>query len=79
MAGVGIVGDRETKAPAIEFGRKLSARMMDLGLSASISARTTFSGCIRIAPPLTITVEELAMGLAIFKEALTTDGAMPLY
>lgn len=80
MAGVEIVGNRETKAPAIEFGRKLSARMMDLGLSASISARTTFSGCIRIAPPLTITMDELATGLAIFEEALrTTDGSTPLY
>lgn len=80
MAGIEIVSDRETKAPAIDFGRKLSARMMDLGLSASISARTTFSGCIRIAPPLTITDEELATGLAIFEEALkSTDGSIPLY
>lgn len=80
MAGVEIVSDRQTKAPAIEFGRKLSARMMDLGLSASISARTTFSGCIRIAPALTITDEELSMGLGIFEEALkSTDGSMPLY
>jgi 4-aminobutyrate aminotransferase-like enzyme len=80
MAGVEIVSDRETKEPAIEFGRKLSARMMDLGLSASISARTTFSGCIRIAPPLTITEEELTKGLAILEEALkTTEGSIPLY
>lgn len=80
MAGVEIVSNRETKAPAIEFGKKLSAKMMSLGLSASISARTTFSGCIRIAPPLTITDEELAMGLAIFEEALrSTEGSMPLY
>jgi 4-aminobutyrate aminotransferase-like enzyme len=80
MAGVEIVSNRETKAPAVEFGKKLSAKMMSLGLSASISARTTFSGCIRIAPPLTITDEELAMGLAIFEEALrSTEGSMPLY
>lgn len=80
MAGVEIVSDRVTKSPAIEFGKKLSARMMDLGLSASISARTTFSGCIRIAPPLTITDDELAAGLAIFEEALkTTEGSMPLH
>jgi 4-aminobutyrate aminotransferase-like enzyme len=80
MAGVEIVADRETKTPAIDFGKKLGARMMELGLSASISARTTFSGCIRIAPPLTITDDELVMGLAIFEEALkTTEGSMPLY
>jgi 4-aminobutyrate aminotransferase-like enzyme len=80
MAGVEIVSDRGTKAPAIDFGKKLSAKMMDLGLSATISARTTFSGCIRIAPPLTITDKELAEGLSIFEEALrTTQGSMPLY
>lgn len=50
MAGVEIVGDRETKAPAMEFGKSLNAKLMELGLSATI-----FSGCIRIAP-LTITV-----------------------
>ncbi|KUJ20682.1 2,2-dialkylglycine decarboxylase [Mollisia scopiformis] len=80
MAGVEIVSDRETKAAAIEFGKNLSARIMELGLSAIISARTTFSGCIRIAPPLTITNDELSEGLAIFEEALrTTQGSMPLY
>lgn len=80
MAGVEIVSNRETKEPAIEFGRRLSARMMDLGLSASIAARTTFSGCIRIAPPLTITDEELEGGLEIFEEVLrSTEGSMPLY
>lgn len=65
---------------AIEVGKNLSARMMELGLSATISARTTFSGCIRIAPPLIISDEEIEIGLAIFEEALSmTDGSMPLY
>ncbi|KAF5009852.1 hypothetical protein FDECE_3947 [Fusarium decemcellulare] len=76
MAGVEIVSDRETKAPDIDLGRRLSSRMMELGLSATISARTTFSGCIRIAPPVTISEEELQEGLEIFEEALrTTDGS----
>jgi 4-aminobutyrate aminotransferase-like enzyme len=80
MIGVEIVSDRETKAAAIDFGKKLSASMMELGLSATISARTTFSGCIRIAPPLIISDEEIDTGLSIFEEALrTTPGSMPLY
>lgn len=79
MAGVEVVSDRDAKAPAIEFGKKLSARKMESSLSATISARTTFSGCIRIAPPLTITDEELVEGLAIFEEALgTSPESMPL-
>jgi 4-aminobutyrate aminotransferase-like enzyme len=53
---------------------------MELGLSATISARTTFSGCIRIVPPLTITDEELDEGLRVFEDALrTTEGSMPVY
>ena len=79
MAGVEIVSDRVTKAPALDLGKRLSARMMELGLSASISARTAFSGCIRIAPPLVMSDEELEEGLSIFEEALkTTEGSMPL-
>ena len=79
MAGVEIVSDRVTKAAAIELGKRLSARMMELGLSASISARTAFSGCIRIAPPLVMTDEELEKGLSIMEEAFkTTEGSMPL-
>lgn len=79
MAGVEIVSDRRTKTADVEFGKRLSARMFDLGLSATISARTTFSGCIRIAPPVTITSQELEEGLRIFEEALrTTPGSQPL-
>ncbi|KAJ3531351.1 hypothetical protein NM208_g8913 [Fusarium decemcellulare] len=78
MAGVEIVSDREAKAADIDLGRRLSSRMMELGLSATISARTTFSGCIRIAPPVTILEEELEEGLRIFEEALrTTEGSQP--
>ena len=79
MAGVEIVSDRATKAAALDLGKRLSARMMELGLSASISARTAFSGCIRIAPPLVMTDEQLEKGLSIIEEALqTTQGSMPL-
>ncbi|RDW58212.1 hypothetical protein BP6252_13623 [Coleophoma cylindrospora] len=80
MAGVEIVADRKTKAPAIEFGLRLSAHAYELGLSATISARTYFSGCIRIAPPITISDNELEEGLVILEEALrTTEGSQPLY
>ena len=80
MAGVEIVKDRETKEADIELGKRVSARAIELGLSATISARTYFSGCIRTAPPLTITDEEMEEGLAILLEALrTTEGTRPLY
>lgn len=79
MAGVEIVSDRATKAPAIKLEKRLSARMMDLGLVASISARTTFPGCMRIAPPIVMSDEELEKGLGIMEEAFrTTESSMPL-
>ncbi|KAG8531225.1 uncharacterized protein KY384_004583 [Bacidia gigantensis] len=70
MAGVEIVMDKRTKEPAIELGRTLSSRMMELGLSATISARNAFMGCIRIAPPLIMDEEQLEEGLRIFEKAL---------
>lgn len=79
MAGVEIVGDRETKEPANELGAALMKRMTELGLSANLSTMKSFGGVFRIAPPITITDEELEMGLAIFEEALrTTPGTMSL-
>jgi len=81
MAGVEIVQDRRvSKGPAIELGRRLSAKMMEMGLSATISARSYFSGCLRIAPPLVVTDKQLEEGLAILEEAFrVTEGSLPLY
>ena len=79
MAGVEIVADRATKEPAVELGDRLAKRMMELGLSANLSTIKSFGGVFRIAPPITITDEELKVGLGIFEEALrTTEGTMPL-
>ena len=80
MTGVEIVHDRRVSKEAdIPLGKRLSAKMMELGLSATISARTYFSGCIRIAPPIVITKEELEYGLGIIEQALIlTEGSLPL-
>lgn len=79
MAGLEIVSDRATKAAAIDLGKRLSARTMELGLSAFNSARTAFSGCIRIAPLLVMTNEVLEKVLSLMEEAFkTTEGSMPL-
>ena len=80
MAGVEIVLNRETKEPAMEIGRYLSTKMMELGLSASLAAVSSFAGILRIAPPLVTTDEQLDLGLSIMEEALRiTKGTMPLY
>jgi 4-aminobutyrate aminotransferase-like enzyme len=80
MAGIEIVSNRETKAPALDLGNHLSDRMMELGLSANIATISTFGGVFRIAPPITITDDELELGLGILEEAFgSTDGTLPLY
>jgi 4-aminobutyrate aminotransferase-like enzyme len=79
MAGIEIVASRETKAPAHELGVALTKKLAELGLSANLSTMKSFGGVFRIAPPITISDEELDRGLAIFEEALrTTQGTMPL-
>ncbi|KAG9767770.1 PLP-dependent transferase, partial [Aureobasidium melanogenum] len=80
MAGVEIVSDRETKAPAVELGRKLANKMYELGLWANLSSHSSFSGVFRIAPPIVITKEQLDQGLEIMERAFSeTEGSMPLY
>lgn len=81
MAGVEIVKDRRTgKEADIKLGMELSSSMMKMGLSAMISARDVFSGCIRIAPPIVITDEELDFGLNVMEEAFATcPGSLPIW
>lgn len=79
MAGVEIVADRESKEPAMALGNALSRKMTELGVSANISRIASFGGVFRIAPPLTITDEELEKGLNILEEAFkVTEGTQPL-
>jgi 4-aminobutyrate aminotransferase-like enzyme len=80
MAGVEIVRDRESKEPARDLGQRLSARLMQLGLSASIASTKSFQGILRIAPPIVTSDEELDAGLAILEEGFRlTEGTGPLY
>ena len=80
MCGVEIVGDRETKSPAIDLARKIADRMYALGLWANLSSHASFSGVFRIAPPIVVTKEEIDEALGIMEQAFhETDGTLPLY
>ncbi|KAH0840595.1 hypothetical protein AYO21_03924 [Fonsecaea monophora] len=80
MAGVEIVGDRESKSPSVELARNISSKMYELGLWANLSSHSSFGGVFRIAPPIVITKEQLDQGLEIMEKALqATSGTMPLY
>ncbi|KNG47098.1 2,2-dialkylglycine decarboxylase [Stemphylium lycopersici] len=80
MAGVEIVSDRKTKAGAPEVGAAVSRKMEKMGLWAQLATMASFGGVFRIAPPITVTEEQLDLALSIIEEALrTTPGTMPLY
>ncbi|KAH7175647.1 pyridoxal phosphate-dependent transferase [Dactylonectria macrodidyma] len=80
MAGVEIVNDRVTKAPALELTKEIGDRAYELGVWANLSSHPSFGGAFRIAPPITITEAQLREGLAIFEQAFKdTEGTMPLY
>ncbi|KGO75826.1 Pyridoxal phosphate-dependent transferase, major region, subdomain 2 [Penicillium italicum] len=79
MAGVEIVEDRETKVPALALGKAIGDRAYDLGLWANLSSHPSFGGAFRLAPPITITEDQLVSGLEILEEAFaTTPGTMPV-
>jgi 4-aminobutyrate aminotransferase-like enzyme len=80
MAGLEIVGDRKTKTGAPEVGFAVANKMMDMGVWAQLATMASFGGVFRLAPPITVTEEELDLALAIMEEALrTTPGTQPLY
>ena len=80
MAGVEIVEDQESKTPNLDLGNRLAERMIELGLSANLATIASFGGVFRIAPPITITDENLELGLSIMEEAFrSTEGSLPRY
>lgn len=80
MAGVEIVSDRKTKVGAPEVGNAVASRMTEMGLWAQLATIASFGGVFRIAPPLTVTEQQLDEALVIMEEALrSTPGTQPLY
>ncbi|KAK7741940.1 hypothetical protein SLS62_010875 [Diatrype stigma] len=80
MAGVEIVADRTSKVPDLDTAKRIGDRAYELGVWANLSSHPSFGGTFRIAPPITITREQLELGLQILEEAFaTTPGSQPLY
>lgn len=75
LLGVDLVTDRQTREPADEFGTAVTARCVELGLNVNIVQLKGLSSVLRIAPPLTITLDELDEGVAILDQALTDTAA----
>jgi 2,2-dialkylglycine decarboxylase (pyruvate) len=70
MLGVEIVKDGEGREPDHELGAKIAAEAFRRGLSMNIVKLPGMGGVFRIAPPLTISEDELDLGLRTIGEAI---------
>jgi 2,2-dialkylglycine decarboxylase (pyruvate) len=71
LVGLELVLDRETKESSDELGAAVTRHCLELGLHMNIVQLPGMGGVFRIAPPLTATDEEIALGLTILDEAIS--------
>lgn len=69
LQGIEIISDTETRKPGPDIGQAVSDRAMIRGLSCNVVNLPGMGGVFRIAPPVTVTAEEIEEGLAILDEA----------
>lgn len=70
LQGVELVKDRETREPDAATGRAVTLRCMELGLSMNIVSVGVMAAVWRIAPPLTVTHQEIDRAISIIDEAI---------
>jgi 2,2-dialkylglycine decarboxylase (pyruvate) len=71
LQGIELVTDRDTRTPANEAGAAVTRTCLDLGLHLNIVQLSGLSSVLRLAPPLTMSQDELDLGLTILDQALT--------
>jgi 2,2-dialkylglycine decarboxylase (pyruvate) len=76
LLGVELVRDRESRAPAPELAAQVSRKCLELGLLFGV-VQLGLGGIFRIAPPLTVSAEEIDSGLSIFDQALAECSGTP--
>ena len=72
LLGLEVVVDRQTKAPGFELGARIMEEAMRRGLSMNIVKLPGMGGVFRIAPPLTVSDEEIDRGLEILSDSIGT-------
>jgi 2,2-dialkylglycine decarboxylase (pyruvate) len=70
LIGVELVKDRETREPFHALGAATTSRCFELGLSMNIRRRPERGAVWRIAPPLTVSRDEIDRALEILARAL---------
>ena len=70
LIGLEVVKDQETKAPGYELGTKIMEEAMQRGLSMNVVKLPGMGGVFRIAPPLTVSAEEIDKALNIISDSM---------
>jgi 2,2-dialkylglycine decarboxylase (pyruvate) len=70
LLGVELVHDRESRKPHHALGALTTRKCFDLGLSMNIRRRPERGSVWRIAPPLTVSTDEIDRAVAILDQAL---------
>ena len=70
LLGVELVQDRASKTPAHQLGALTTEKCFEKGLSMNIRRRPERGSVWRIAPPLTVSHDEIDRATAILDEAL---------
>ena len=70
LAGLELVTDRESRAPADELGRAVTDACLERGLSMNIVRSGKIANCFRLAPPLNITEDEIDLAIEILDASL---------
>ncbi|WP_239099038.1 aspartate aminotransferase family protein [Micromonospora andamanensis] len=71
MQGIELVRDRETREGSDVLGAHVTRRCLELGLHMNVVQLPGMGSTFRIAPPLTTTRDELALGLEILDQAIS--------
>lgn len=69
LQGIEIIADPQSRVPGSDLGQAVSDRAMASGLSCNIVNLPGMGGVFRLAPPVTVTAEEIEKGLQILDEA----------
>ena len=70
VLGVQIVSDKKSRKPDTALGARLTDKVMELGLSMNIVTLPGMGGVFRIAPPLTVSDDEIDLGVSILRDAV---------
>jgi 2,2-dialkylglycine decarboxylase (pyruvate) len=70
LLGVELVRDRKTRQPAHDLGALTTAKCFEYGLSMNIRRRPERGSVWRIAPPLTVSTDEVDRAIAILDRSL---------